>query len=163
MRDMIKYILAGLIGSICALATVFIVKDDSGDIKFVSMTQLFAESNIKKEYEKKLNEFEEESNAKLQVFQDKIKSGEVSGEDPSVIQSLRQELSRQQAELSEMYSQKSQDFQATVWDELNTRVEAYGKERGYKFILGGTGDGTIMYASEMEDITEEVINYLNAK
>lgn len=161
MKRKLFNVLPVLLGALLVLGFQWINRED--DIKFVSMTRVFNESHVKQEYEKQLNAFEQESNSTLQKLQDKIKALQAADEDPEVITSLQQELNRQQAVLSEAYSQRSQNFQSTVWDEINKRVEEFGKKSGYKFILGGTGNGTIMFASQKEDITNEVIDYINKK
>ena len=161
MKNLWKYFLCAFVGVVTSALILLFWESD--EVKFVSMASVFAESNIKKEYEIKLNDFEEKSNKSLQEIQDKIKSAEANGVDPNQVLLMRQELTREQQALSEQYSEMSETFQETVWNELNIRIEKYGKEQGFKFILGGTGDGTIMYANEADDITEELIKYINKK
>lgn len=61
--------------------------------------------------------------------------------------------------------QKSQqeDYQMTeqVLTEVNTFIEAYGKQKGYTMILGANASGSIIYAKEPLDITEALQQALN--
>lgn len=155
----ITYILCAAIAAAIALFIVFI--QDEKEVKFARMSKVFAESNIKQTYEKELKTFEEESNAKLEELQNVIKRREMDGESSDVLNPLRVELNGMQSRLTEQYNQKSEAFQNSIWQELNKRIEEYGKKMGYKYILGANGDGSIMYGDEAEDITEELIKYLN--
>lgn len=59
-------------------------------------------------------------------------------------------------ELSERYT-------ADIWRQINESVSAYGSEHGYDFIFGASGDGNLMYARTANDITDDVIRYINRK
>lgn len=49
----------------------------------------------------------------------------------------------------------------TVINDINDFVEEFGKENGHNIILGATGSGTIMYAADDSDLTDEVLEALN--
>lgn len=80
----------------------------------------------------------------------------------------RGELARQQQKVQE-YKQAMQQnaaseeqklTQETVED-INRFLESYGKKQGYDFILIANQVGTIAYAREKLDVTDEVIEALN--
>lgn len=66
----------------------------------------------------------------------------------------RTELEKSNEELSQMYQEQ-------IWKQINSYVERYGKLKGYDYILGAQGTGTVMYADSENDITKEFIEYLN--
>jgi outer membrane protein len=47
--------------------------------------------------------------------------------------------------------------------QINQYIEEFGKEKGYKYIYGATGNGSMMYADKEADISKEVISYINDK
>ena len=49
----------------------------------------------------------------------------------------------------------------SVVGQINSFIEKYGKNNGYKVILGTTADGSILYGDNSIDITEEVLINLN--
>ncbi len=60
-------------------------------------------------------------------------------------------------------AKKTSESLEQIWNQLNSYVQEYGQEHGYDYILGATGDGGIMYASEAKNLNEEVISYINDK
>lgn len=158
-RSLVIYVSCAAIGALVALAVVFLRGDR--EIKYARMSKVFAESSIKRAYEKELKTFEDDSNAKLEELQHVIKRKEMNGEPSEVINPLKAELKDMQVQLTKQYTEKSEAFQASIWEELNQRIEEYGEMMGYTYILGANGDGSIMYGDNAEDITEELIIYLN--
>lgn len=57
----------------------------------------------------------------------------------------------------------SEKYTADIWKQINHSIAAYGKEYGYDFILGASGDGNLMFAKESNNITEDVVRYMNAQ
>jgi outer membrane protein len=54
-----------------------------------------------------------------------------------------------------------EQYDESIWAQINSYSEAFGKENGYEFILGADGSGVIMYASEKIDVTTQFIEYIN--
>jgi outer membrane protein len=59
--------------------------------------------------------------------------------------------------------QLSETYTAEIWKQINSYLDAYGKEMGYDFIFGAVGNGSLMYGGESNDVTNEVIDYINRK
>jgi outer membrane protein len=49
----------------------------------------------------------------------------------------------------------------TAVNAINDYIKKYGKSKGFKYVLGATGQGNILYADEAQDITEKIIEGLN--
>ena len=60
---------------------------------------------------------------------------------------------------------KEEDKKATqtVINDINDYVKAYGKKQGHQIIFGASGSGNIMYANEASDLTQDVLEGLNAE
>lgn len=56
-----------------------------------------------------------------------------------------------------------EQYNQQIWTQLNEYIKQYGQENGYSYVFGAAGSGTIMYGSEAEDLTEEVLKYVNEK
>lgn len=96
--------------------------------------------------------------------------------DRKIVDSLRQliQSSYQQPDLKKFYEERlssidvnhrqvSEQFTSEVWKYINDGMLEYGKMNDYDFIFGASGGGNLMYAREGKDITNEVIQFLNAK
>ncbi len=59
------------------------------------------------------------------------------------------------------YQQLSEQYTADLWIRINEEVKKFGKENGYYFIFGASGTGCLMYARESQDVTSEVVYFLN--
>jgi outer membrane protein len=59
--------------------------------------------------------------------------------------------------------QRSAKYTSDAWKRINQYIAEYGKQYGYDFIFGATGEGNLMYAENRNDITDEVIAFINQK
>lgn len=50
-----------------------------------------------------------------------------------------------------------------VWNRLNVYIKEYGLKNDFTYIFGTQGGGNVMYAKEALDVTEELLEYVNAK
>lgn len=62
--------------------------------------------------------------------------------------------------LNETESQKAMD---EIWTQLNQFIKDYGKANSYTYIYGASGDGSLMYADDNENITNDLIEFSNNK
>jgi outer membrane protein len=84
-----------------------------------------------------------------------------------LIQGGRKDLSDSYAvyvnNFSAAESQQSEQYTADIWKFLNEAIKEFGDKNGYDLIVGATGDGSLMYAREGLDLTDEVVGYANTK
>jgi len=50
-----------------------------------------------------------------------------------------------------------------ITKQLNQYIEDFGKEKGYRYIFGANGNGSMMYADQQADISQDIITYINEK
>ncbi|MBT1699180.1 OmpH family outer membrane protein [Fulvivirgaceae bacterium PWU4] len=134
---------------------IYVIAKPGKKTAFILNQQVFNAFEGKKELEKKLNDVK----ARHQHVLDSV--GALIGnskDDPKLLlyQQYAQHFRIEQEQTTEQYT-------ADIWKRINQHVADYGKENGYDFILGASGDGSLMYAEEGNNITEEVIVYLNER
>ncbi len=66
-------------------------------------------------------------------------------------------------EFTANYEEQDRQYSDMVWKQINEYITAFGKEKGYDYIYGANGNGTLMYASNHENITSTIIEYINQK
>lgn len=74
-----------------------------------------------------------------------------------------QQLLRYREAIQQRAQQENQRLTQAVLAEINAYLQQYGKEKGYRFILGATESGNIVYAAAEADITDDVLKGLNAQ
>ena len=70
---------------------------------------------------------------------------------------------QQKAIIEKEEEQLAVKYNTQIWNQLNDYIKEYGIANGYEFIHGATGSGSMMYANEKLNITDEVIKYANQK
>lgn len=57
----------------------------------------------------------------------------------------------------------SQQYDIEINKQLNQYVKEYGQKNGFRYIYGAQGSGVLMYAREEDNVTEEVLRYINER
>lgn len=77
------------------------------------------------------------------------------------IMQIQQQLGQQQQMASQQFQQRKNSELNSLNDSIESFIQEYGKSNGYTYIYGANDSGSIMYADEKLDITEEIIKALN--
>ena len=75
----------------------------------------------------------------------------------------QQQIGAYQQAIQKQIQEEDQKATQIVVGDINAYVKEYGKTHGFSIIMGATGSGNIMYANEVSDLTEEVLEGLNKK
>lgn len=66
-----------------------------------------------------------------------------------------------QQKLAEAYTAINKEINQKAWERLNPVINKFGKEKGIDMLIGANGMGTVLYASDTRDVTDELIKYAN--
>ncbi len=141
---------------VLALAGFILFQNKEERKAYVLNQKLFEGFTGKKELEKKLNDLKSSNKKNVDSLTTLIQA---KANEPALVQYYQQMI--QSYELNEQ--QLSTKYTADIWKRINDYVAEFGKEKGYDFIFGATGDGNLMYAKDTHDVTEELVRYVNAK
>ena len=83
-------------------------------------------------------------------------------EEQARILKKKEELEKLEQRLISELTAKSQNNNVTLHDSIDSFLNAYNAEKGFDLIISRVGDN-LLYANKALDITEEVINGLNAR
>lgn len=161
MRSVI-YIFSGLILLLGAVSCGSEVEVKSQKIAFIESSEVFESFAMKKDYDVKIE-------ADLKALGEKVDSlAGILNQNTGNLDSLRiYELRRIYYVAENNFKVKFDELSTTYTAEVNTRlnkyIEEYGKENGYNFILGSSGQGNVMYVGESDNITKDMIKYVNKK
>ena len=75
----------------------------------------------------------------------------------------QQQLQQQQQMRSQQLRAESDKEIDSIITKVKTYVKDYGKDNGYTYIFGSNETANIMYAKEGKDITQDVLEEINAE
>lgn len=138
---------------------------------YVDSIELYNGFNLTKDLEMKL---ESVQNNRLMILDSMAMQIESLGRqlqrdsDPDTklvqfFEQIRNEYYMKEDQFAQDVQKLTQNYNEQIWNQLNEYTKQFGQDRGYSFILGGTGDGNIMYAKSDNDITKDLVAYVNRK
>jgi outer membrane protein len=134
---------------------IYVIAKPGKKTAFILNQKVFSAFEGKKELEKKLNDMK----TRHQLVLDSVGALIRNKKNDALLMTYQQYAQNFQIE----QEQTTEQYTADIWKRINQHVSEFGKENGYDFILGASGDGGLMYAEEGNNITEDVIIYVNAK
>lgn len=143
-------------------------------IAYVNTVTLFQDFKQKKELEKQFGAIEKEQKLVLDSLKMKFsftsqqleqlkKSDDAYHNASAHAAAIRDEYFKKEKEFTENNKVLAEQYNEQIWNQLNTYIKEYGLSHGYSYIHGVKGDGTILYAEEGDDITNEITTYVNEK
>lgn len=144
-------------------------------IGYVDNAKLINEFQEKKDVEIKLQikvtAYEKRRDSLSQAFQLELQDAEIKSRSMSQadLQKLQQEFQQKEQLISQrlqfeqqQIAQESQAKNDTLVKKVKDFVKNYGVKNGYNFILGSNEAGSVMYGKEEYDLTQTVLDALNA-
>ena len=143
----------------------------SKKIAFVDNVRLFNEFTLKKEIEKEITGVRtarknqlDSMRLSLELYKKNIEAEKVlNKEKVRNFEAAKQQYLLKDEQVQEDNKAMARKGDEQVWKQLNEYVKSYGKESGYEFLLGTSGEGNLMYANEGNDLTSDLIKYVNNK
>lgn len=131
--------------------------DDTQDVVFMDNFKVFEEFEMKRDYDAML---EKELGTERSSLDSMARALE-SLKDQTELARKKTELYEKQQLFEQKFGELSDKYTKEVYARLNEYIESYGKERGYKLIVGSTGDGNVMYVDTTVNVTEDLLKYVN--
>lgn len=115
-----------------------------------------------------LNEKAKKLDADAKEFQRKYEnngyaSPERAQQEYQRIQKQQQDLQALQQKLSEELAAENQKNGLQLRDSINSFLKIYNQDKGYDLIISNTGFDNLLYANPAYNITQEIIDGLNAR
>jgi outer membrane protein len=138
---------------------------------YVVIEDVFNSFEFKKEMQKKYEKTKIVTSRIIDSLQFELQSlaGKLDHEkDPKKEDILRFEtdredfLKRKQKSADELQN-LSNEYDKEILSQLNQYIHDYGAQNGYTYIFGNDNSGSLMYAHDAENITAQVITFVNSK
>ena len=140
-------------------------------VGWISLPEVFNKFEYKTELEKKFTKSEEARKKIIDSMEFNLKvsystiqaAGNITDEVRARFEVQRENYVQKKASLEEDNSKMRAELNNQILTQLNQYVQEFGKENDYKVILGAEGNGSLMYGNEADNISKEVLEYINAK
>ena len=162
--------------ALAASVASFLYIQSSSDLVYVDVNKLLdgykRTEVVKAEFDEKAKTMKANVDSLLADWQNELKGYEKerSGMSKKELELKQQLLSNKQQQINNYQQAVQKQLQEedkkvtqTVVNDINDFVKEYGKKKGYKVIFGATGNGTIMYGEPASDLTDAVLEELNAE
>jgi len=163
-----------IIALIASVASFFYLQSSS-DLVYVDVNKLLdgykRTKIVKAEFDEKAKTMKSNVDSLLGDWQKELKTYEkerntLSKKELELKQQLlgnkQQQINNYQQAVQKQLQEEDKKVTQTVINDINDFVKEYGKKNGHKVIFGATGSGTIMYGEESADLTDKVLEELNA-
>lgn len=138
-------------------------------LALIEIQKVYDAFDLKKELETKFKNVQNQRKKVLDSLELELKlmyagfGKEIKKDDPRVTTfNVKKNYFMQKQQLTQEDDQAlSQQYDKEILTQLNQYVKDYGKEKGYTYIFGTDGNGSVMYAHESVDISVDVISYIN--
>lgn len=152
-----------LITSISALGiSLFVAFYPKQEVVYFDLTKTYTSFEYTKQVEAEIKDVEFKRKALLDSLKFQIESFRMNNpEDKNTILQLESQYVAKRNIFDEDIQNFTSQSEDKIWKQLNSYVSEFGKHNEYKIILGANGTGNIMYGNPKNDISEEVIAYIN--
>ena len=122
------------------------------------------EENIRTTLNEKAKELEQE----MREFQRKLENNGFASRERAEQENLRiaqkqRDLQQLQEKLANELQTENQKNSLQLRDSINSFLKIYNKDKGYSLIFSNTGFDNLLYADKAFNITEEIVEGLNAR
>ena len=150
--------------------------DKEKKIAYVNNDKVFEEyqgfSEGRSSYQSKVTQWQSNEEILVKEFESLVRDYE--GDKSSLSESARieregllyqkqQQLELYRSKIHEQMVQEDKKLTDGIVHQIDSYVQEYGKLHGYDYILGVNRQGNLLYAREGDDITEDLLSYLNEK
>lgn len=115
-----------------------------------------------------LNEKAKDLDKEMREFQRKLENNGFASRERAEQENLR--ISQKQRDLQQLQEKLTSELQAEnqkislqLRDSINSFLKIYNKDKGYSLIISNTGFDNLLYADPAFNITQEIVDGLNAR
>lgn len=159
------------LGCIGVLCWAVFFRSNEQKFGYIDVKKVFSEFQLKKDLEKKYTDQMSGKKKKIDDMSFELQQMGIELESSSKPDQKKMNdfvtKRKQYMELVKIYddenSKINSEYDEQIIKQMNIYVKEYGDANNYSMILGSMGNGNIMQAKEVYDITEPVIEFINKK
>lgn len=151
--------------SIVVLSSIFwnISKKRSQKIVYVELEKVYENFTLSKYYNTNVEKYQNACQLVLDSLELEIKMLIQYNSDPILIRKSKDKYFKKRNEFEQNYQLQTNQYSEKVMKQLNQYLEDYGDENQFDYIMIKQLKSQILYANKENDVTNEVITYINKK
>lgn len=171
MKNNIQSILLGVLLIVCGYLVIRVENKQDKKSAYFQSLEVFEGFELQKELsfqlEKDMNERKlimDSLELQLRVLYNEADKNEKPNDQLlAKINFIQEKYIKVKSDFQDKNSTQVELYNQQIWKQINQYVKEYGRLNNYSFIFGAQGDGSIMYADTINDITDEVLIFINNK
>lgn len=135
-------------------------------IGYVDQVKLFNEFRMKKVLEAEFQKVENMRKSQLDslgMVLSMMERQAISKPQLQYLYEQKEAYGNKAQEFAEMNETLKDQFNEQIWNQLNQYIKDYADQHQYDYVLGGAGDGVVMFARNGHHITDPLIEYVNKR
>lgn len=139
-------------------------------VAYVDIPKVFNAFDMKKEMQEKYKRTEtartkmlDSLSFELQRLSAQLRAKPGDRELAGAFEMKRDYFFKQKNQMQQDNSALSSQYDKQILEQMSQYIMEYGKKNNYDFIYGTEGNGTLMYASDKFDISDDVAAFINNK
>jgi outer membrane protein len=165
-----EYFFGTLMAIAIASALFFGLKESSDKTAYIDVEKVYGDFILTKELSAKLElvsnkrqSILDSMSVHINQLQKLIREGQKDERIYRSYEQLAKEFQYKQQEFQRDNEALTQEYDQQVMKQLNLYVRQYGEEKGYTFIYGANGNGSLMFAKGNKDISDGVLEFINER
>ncbi|WP_209401206.1 OmpH family outer membrane protein [Pseudozobellia sp. WGM2] len=162
-----------IVWAVLVLAFVSCKQEKIGFVDNVRLMEEYQEKiDIEADFKTKVDALAKKRDSISQTFQMEAQAFQEKAQKMSQ-QKAQEEYGQMQQKgqlIGQQLQQEDQQLQAlgqtemdSVVSKVKKEIKAYGEANGYTYILGGGDGGSVLYGTDANDLTDEIVKLLNDK
>jgi Skp family chaperone for outer membrane proteins len=155
-----------VITNLTLIGIYFLGKSDN--TAYFEFNKVYNDCSIKKKLEADLEKVVSARKSDLDSLQLELSllSGKIEAKSASSLELQQfEDLKTRFLTLQDNYEQENmrlkEDYTSQIRKEINDKAREFSEQKGYTYLFAAMGDGTIMYASEKNDVTKEFQEFID--
>lgn len=154
--------------AVTALSFSLFKSDTSKTMAFIDYNKVYNDCSLKKELEKDLEKVVSSRKSELDSMQlelsfmsNAIQTGNSDGEKLEAFENLKHRYLTLQNLYEEENLRLKEQYFTQIRTHINEKAKEFGEDNEYNYLLAAVGDGSLMYASDSEDVTDKFMEYID--
>jgi outer membrane protein len=156
-----KIVLANTLGLVIIIAFLFYSHFNSTKkIVYVNSMELFEQFKMTKELKRTGEKQFNEQKTVVEGLYNQLQDSSITEDQKKVIM---QEFMQRKEALEAFNQNFAIEESAKIWKRISSYIKEYAQQNSYDIILGADQNQTVLYANEQQNLTKEVLRFINSK